>query len=103
MNFNFLFTEIALTTYERVVEMSEVNAVQKQDMPEINAQAAIVVTQHEGKILLEKNAKLKLRPAIATKILAAIIGKDEFFDPCKKISPKILLPPFIKYVSIFIK
>ena len=33
--------------------MSEVNAVQKANMPEINAQAAIVVTQHDGKILLD--------------------------------------------------
>ena len=38
--------------------MSEVRAVQKTEMPEINAQAAIVVTQHEGRILLEKNARM---------------------------------------------
>ncbi len=57
--------------------MSEVNAVQKTDMPEINAQAAIVVTQHEGKILLEKNAKLKMYPAFATKILATIIALEK--------------------------
>ena len=57
--------------------MSEVNAVQKAEMPEINAQAAIVVTQHEGKILLEKNAKQIMRPAIAQKILAAIITLEK--------------------------
>ncbi len=57
--------------------MSEVNAVQKADIPEINAQAAIVVTQHEGKILLEKNAKLKMYPAFATKILASIIALEK--------------------------
>lgn len=57
--------------------MSEVNAVQKANMPEINAQAAIVVTQHDGKILLEKNAKLKMYPAFATKILATIIAIEK--------------------------
>ncbi len=75
--FDFLFTEIKFTVYERVVRMSEVNAVQKAEMPEINAQAAIVVTQHEGKILLEKNAKQIMRPAIAQKILAAIITLEK--------------------------
>ena len=57
--------------------MSEVNAVQKTEMPEINAQAAIVVTQNEGKILLEKNAKLKMYPAFVTKILASIIALEK--------------------------
>lgn len=57
--------------------MSEVKAVQKTEMPEINAQAAIVVTQHEGKILLEKNAKLKMYPAFVTKILASILALEK--------------------------
>ncbi len=57
--------------------MSEVRAVQKTDMPEINAQAAIVVTQNEGKILLEKNAKKKMYPAFMTKILASIIALEK--------------------------
>ena len=54
--------------------MSEVRAVQKTEMPEINAQAAIVVTQHEGRILLEKNARMKLSPAFLIKIMASIIA-----------------------------
>ena len=54
--------------------MSEVRAVQKTEMPEINAQAAIVVTQHEGRILLEKNARMRLSPAFLTKIMASIIA-----------------------------
>ena len=57
--------------------MSEINAVQKTDMPEINATAAIVVTQNEGKILLEKNAKKKMYPAFITKILASIIALEK--------------------------
>lgn len=40
-----------------MILMSEVRAVQKTEMPEINAQAAIVVTQHEGRILLEKTQR----------------------------------------------
>ena len=57
--------------------MSEVRAVNKTDMPEINAAAAIVVTQHEGQILLEKNAKHKMYPAFLTKILASIIALEK--------------------------
>ena len=57
--------------------MSEVKAVQKTDMPQINAQAAIVVTQNEGKILLEKNAKMKMYPAFITKLLASIIALEK--------------------------
>lgn len=57
--------------------MSEVRAVQKTEMPEINAQAAIVVTQHEGRILLEKNARMKLSPAFLIKIMASIIALEK--------------------------
>ncbi len=57
--------------------MQEMNAVQKMEMPDITAPAAIVVTQHEGKILLEKNAKMKMYPAFITKILASIIALEK--------------------------
>ena len=65
--------------------MSEVRAVQKTEMPEINAQAAIVVTQHEGRILLEKNAKMKLAPAFLTKIMASIIALEKC-NPSDKVT-----------------
>lgn len=57
--------------------MSEVKAVKKTEMPEINAKAAIVVTTREGRILLEKNARAKMYPAFITKILAAIIALEK--------------------------
>ncbi|MCH5323805.1 MAG: D-alanyl-D-alanine carboxypeptidase [Eubacterium sp.] len=57
--------------------MAEIKAVQKTDMPEIKATAAIVVTQNEGKILLEKNAKKMMYPAFITKILASIIALEK--------------------------
>ena len=65
--------------------MSEVRAVQKTEMPEINAQAAIVVTQHEGRILLEKNARMKLPPAFLTKITASIIALEKC-NPTDKVT-----------------
>lgn len=65
--------------------MSEVRAVQKTEMPEINAQAAIVVTQHEGRILLEKNARMRLSPAFLTKIMASIIALEKC-NPSDKVT-----------------
>ena len=62
---------------ERKMNMAETKTVEKIEMPQINAQAAIVVTQNEGKILLEKNSRLKMYPAFLTKILASIIALEK--------------------------
>ena len=74
---NLQFQALHKSTEEGWILMSEVRAVQKTEMPEINAQAAIVVTQHEGRILLEKNARMKLSPAFLIKIMASIIALEK--------------------------